>query len=131
MQSSLKIRYDAFADRLLSSLSEIERRDMKSFDRWLYRGGGWRWLVGTLLVATGAAWVAARLPWNMSFLEAAVLFNAFVVVMLWAGLSAWFGYGRFHGRGFRLAVIRPLPALVGAFLCASIAPVRNGLNPYA
>jgi len=130
MQSSLKIRYDAFADRLLSSLSEIERRDMKSFDRWLYRGGGWRWLVGTLVLATGAAWVAARLPWNMSFLEAAILFNAFVVVMLWAGLSAWFGYRRFHGSGFRVAVIGPLLALLGAFVGACIAALIKGVNPF-
>src|SRR5258706_8741603 len=130
MQSSLKIRYDAFADRLLSSLSEIERRDMKSFDRWLYRGGGCRWLVGTLLVATGAAWVAARLPWNMSFLEAAVLFNAFVVVMLWAGLSAWFGYRRFDGSGCRVAVIGPLLALLGAFVGACIAALIKGVNPF-
>ena len=47
MPRSLKTRYDAFAERVLSSLSEIERRDVHSFDRWLYQGGGWHWLVGT------------------------------------------------------------------------------------
>src|SRR5450631_1479023 len=107
MFHSLKLRYDAFAERVLSSLTEIERRDVRSFDQWLYHDGGWLWLVGIVLVTTGAAWIAARLPWNMSFLEAAILFNAFVVVMLWAGLSAWFGYRKFRGKGFRLAVVGP------------------------
>jgi signal transduction histidine kinase len=130
MHRSLKIRYDAFAERLLWSLSEIERRDMQSFDRWFYRGGGWHWLVATLAVTTGAAWIAAHLPWNMTFLEAAILFNAFVVVMLWAGLSAWFGYRRFHGKGFRLAVMGPLLVLLGASVGASVAGLIKGVNPF-
>jgi sensor histidine kinase YesM len=130
MPRSLKTRYDAFADRILSSLSEIERRDVRSFDQWLYRGGGWHWLVGTILVTTGAAWIASRLPWNMSFLEAAVLFNAFVLVTLFAGLSAWFGYRKYSGKAFRLVVISPLLALLGAFIGASIAGLVRGVNPF-
>ena len=130
MPRSLKTRYDAFADRILSSLSEIERRDVRSFDQWLYRGGGWHWLVGTILVTTGAAWIASRLPWNMSFLEAAVLFNAFVLVTLFAGLSAWFGYRKYSGKAFRLVVISPLLALLGAFIGASIAGLVKGVNPF-
>ena len=35
--AALKSRYDAFAERLLASLSEIERRDVRAFDHWFYR----------------------------------------------------------------------------------------------
>ena len=130
MPRSLKIRYDAFAERVLASLSEIERRDVRSFDQWLYRGGGWQWLVGTILVTTGGAWIASRLPWNMTFLEAAVLFNAFVFVTLMAGLSAWFGYRKYSVKAFRLVVLSPLLALSGAFVGASIAGLVKGVNPF-
>ena len=131
MPRSLKTRYDAFAERVLSSLSEIERRDVHSFDRWLYQGGGWHWLVGTILVTTGCAWVASHLPWNMSFLEAAILFNAFVLITLFAGLSAWFGYRKYTGKAFRMVVVSPLLALLGAFVGASIAGLVKGVNPFA
>ena len=73
----LKSRYDAFAERVLASLSEIERRDVRAFDHWFYRerrlalAGRRRRCVTTLV-----AWIASRLPWNMSFAEAAILFNA-------------------------------------------------------
>ena len=125
-----KIRYDSFVERILSSLTEIERRDARSFDQWLNHDGGWHWLVGIIVTTTGAAWVAAHLPWNMSFLEAAILFNVFVVVLLWAGLSAWFGYRKFRGAAFRLAVMGPLLALLGAFVGASIAGMIKGVNPF-
>ena len=130
MPRSLKARYDAFAERILASLSEIERREVRTFDQWLYQGGGWTWLAGTVLVTTGAAWIASRLPWNMSFLEAAVLFNAFVFVTLFAGLSAWFGYRRYSGKAFRMVVLSPLLALLGAFIGASIAGLIKGVNPF-
>jgi two-component sensor histidine kinase len=130
MPQTLKSRYEAFVERALSSLTEVERRDVRSLDQWLYHDGGWLWLVGIVLMTTGAAWIAARLPWNMSFLEAAILFNVFVVVMLWAGLSAWFGYRRFRGNAFRLAAIGPLLALAGAFFGASIAGFVKGVNPF-
>lgn len=130
MTGKLKTRYDSLVERILSSLTEIERRDVRSFDQWLYHDGGWHWLVGIILTTTGAAWVAARLPWNMTFLEAAVLFNVFVVVLVWAGLSAWFGYRKFHGNAFRLAVMGPLLALLGAFVGASIAGLIKGVNPF-
>jgi signal transduction histidine kinase len=126
----LKSRYVAFAERVLASLSEIERRDVRSFDRWLYREGGWRWPVGILALTTGAAWIAAKLPWNMSFVEAALLFNVFVVVMIWAGLSAWFGHRKYEGKWFRMAILGPLLALVGAFVGASIAGLVKGVNPF-
>lgn len=130
MTGKLKTRYDSLVERILSSLTEIERRDVRSFDQWLYHDGGWHWLVGIILTTTGAAWVAARLPWNMTFLEAAILFNVFVVVLVWAGLSAWFGYRKFHGNAFRLAVMGPLLALLGAFVGASIAGLIKGVNPF-
>ena len=127
----LKARYDAFAERILASLSEVERRDVRSFDQWLYRGGGWHWLAGTILLTTGCAWIASRLPWNMSFLEAAVLFNSFVLITLFAGLSAWFGYRKYSGKAFRMVVLSPLLALFGAFVGASIAGLVKGVNPFA
>ena len=130
MPRSLKARYDAFAERILASLSEIERREVRTFDEWLYQGGGWTWLAGAVLVTTGAAWIASRLPWNMSFLEAAVLFNAFVFVTLFAGLSAWFGFRRYSGKAFRMVVLSPLLALLGAFIGASIAGLIKGVNPF-
>jgi len=126
----LKTRYEAFAERVLASLSEIERRDVRSFDQWLYREGGWRWPVGILALTTGAAWIAAKLPWNMSFAESALLFNIFVIVMIWAGLSAWFGYRKYSGNWFRLAILGPALALLGAFVGASIAGLVKGVSPF-
>src|SRR5512132_4124528 len=99
--ASLKTRYDAFAQRLFASLSEVERRDVQAFDRWFYRERGWRWLLGIVATTTLGAWFASMLPWNMTFLEAAVFFNTLVLALLWTGLSAWFGYRRFHGQLFR------------------------------
>jgi signal transduction histidine kinase len=128
---ALKSRYDAFAQRVLASLSEIERRDVRAFDRWFYANGGWRWLIGVVLVTTFIAWVAAQLPWNMSFAEAAILFNVVVLTLIWSGLSAWFGYRRFQGRIFRYIVAAPLLALVGAILGASIAGLVQGVDPFA
>jgi LytS/YehU family sensor histidine kinase len=130
MPIALKTRYEAFAERVLASLTEIERRDVRSFDQWFYREGGWRWLVGILALTTGAAWIAAKLPWNMSFAEAGLLFNAFVIVMIWAGLSAWFGFRKYEGKWFRLAVLGPALALLGAFVGASIAGLVKGVNPF-
>ena len=129
MLASLKRRYDAFAERALASLSEIEREDVKSFDRWFYEGGGWRWLVGIIAVTTALAWVAAHLPWNMTFLWAAVLFNVVVLLLLWAGLTAWFGYRKFSGKLFRYIVVGPLLALGGAFVGASVAGLIKGVDP--
>src|SRR5687767_15949880 len=82
MFAALKARYEAFSERVLASLSEIEREDVKSFDLWFYRGDGWRWLVGIIAATTFFAWVASQLPWNMSFLEAAVLFNIVILMLL-------------------------------------------------
>ena len=129
MLKKLQSRYDAFAERVLDSLSEVEREDVKSFDRWFYRGDGWRWLVGIMFATTLVAWVAAQLPWNMSFLEAAVLFNFVVLMLLWSGLTAWFGYRKFSGKLFRYIVLGPLLALVGAFVGASIAGLIQGADP--
>ncbi|HEX4882787.1 MAG TPA: histidine kinase [Casimicrobiaceae bacterium] len=130
MIALLKARYDAFADRVLCSLSEIEREDVKSFDRWFY-GGGWRWLVGIVAVTTAFAWIASRLPWNMSFVEATVLFNLIVLSLLWSGLTAWFGYRKFSGKVFRYVLLGPLLALAGAFVGASIAGIVKGVDPLA
>ena len=44
MLAALKSRYQRFSDRVLASLSEVERQDVKAFDRWFYSSGGWRWL---------------------------------------------------------------------------------------
>ena len=128
---ALKSRYDAFAQRVLASLSEIERRDVRAFDRWFYANGGWRWLIGVVIVTTLIAWVASQLPWNMSFAEAAILFNLVVLTLIWSGLSAWFGYRRFQGRIFRYIVAGPLLALAGALVGASIAGLVQGVDPFA
>ena len=126
----LKSRYDAFAERVLCSLSEIEREDVRSFDRWFY-GEGWRWLAGIVVATTACAWIASRLPWNMSFVEATVLFNVIVLALLWSGLGAWFGYRKFSGKLFRYIVIGPLLALAGAFVGASVAGLIKGADPFA
>ena len=72
MLAAIKTRYDAFAQRVLESLSEIERRDVRAFDRWFYAKRGWQWLIGIVVVTTLVAWLASQLPWNMSFGEAAI-----------------------------------------------------------
>src|SRR5665213_3814007 len=91
-----KSRYDAFAERLLASLTELERRDVRSFDRWFF-SEGWRWLAGLVAVTTVFAWLGAQLPWNMTFAEASVLFNVVVLLLVWSGVSAWFGFRRLKG----------------------------------
>jgi signal transduction histidine kinase len=131
MIAAFKTRYEAFAQRVLASLSEIERRDVRAFDRWFYANGGWRWLLGVVVLTTLVAWIASQLPWNMSFAEAALLFNLVVLTLLWSGLSAWFGYRRFQGRIFRYIVAAPLLALVGALVGASIAGLVKGVDPFA
>jgi len=130
MFATLKLRYDALAQRVLASLSEIERRDVRAFDRWFYANGGWRWLIGVVLATTLVAWVASRFPWNMTFAEAAILFNLVVLTLIWSGLSAWFGYRRFQGRIFRYIVAAPILALAGAFVGASIAGLVKGVDPF-
>ena len=129
MLDALRTRYDAFADRVLCSLNEIEREDVRTFDRWFYQGGGWRWLVGIVALTTGAAFVASKLPWNMRFVEAAVLFNLLVLTLLWSGLAAWFGYRKFSGKLFRYIVLGPLLALLGAFVGASVGGLIKGVDP--
>jgi signal transduction histidine kinase len=131
MLDALRTRYDAFADRVLCSLNEIEREDVRTFDRWFYQGGGWRWLVGIVALTTGVAFVASKLPWNMRFVEAAVLFNLLVLTLLWSGLAAWFGYRKFSGKLFRYIVLGPLLALLGAFVGASVGGLIKGVDPLA
>jgi sensor histidine kinase YesM len=128
--AALKSRYDRFADRVLASLSEVERRDVQAFERWFYRGGGWRWIVGIVVVATIFAWAAAQLPWNMSFAEAAILFNLIALMLVWSGLTAWFGYRKFAGRLFRIVVTGPLLALGGALVGAGVAGMIQGVDPF-
>jgi sensor histidine kinase YesM len=130
MLAALKSRYDAFAERLLCSLSEIEREDVRSFDRWFY-GEGWRWLAGIVVATTACAWIASRLPWNMSFVEATILFNLIVLALLWSGLTAWFGYRKFSGRVFRYVLLAPALALGGAIVGASIGGLIKRSDPFA
>ena len=129
--SRLRQRYEAFAERVLASLSEIEREDVRIFDRWFYRERGWRWVVwiflGTTLVAAGAS----RLPWNMSFTEAAILFNVVVFMLVWAGLGAWFGYRKYQGKLVRFVVGTLVFVLAGAFVGGTIADFLKGRAPLA
>jgi len=129
MLAALNHRYRRFSERLTCSLTEVERRDVQAFDRWFYRGG-WRWVVVVVAITTLAAAVASRLPWNMSFLEAAVLFNVLVFVLIWTGLAAWFGHRRYHGRMVKFTVTATALALVGGFLGASIVDLLNGRYPF-
>ena len=130
MKASLKDRYDTLAQRVLASLSEVERRDVRAFDRWFYAHGGWRWLIGVVGVTTLVSWIASRFPWNMTFVEAAILFNLVVLTLIWSGLSAWFGYRRFQGRIFRYIVAAPILALAGVFVGASIVGLVKGVDPF-
>jgi len=126
---ALKSRYDAFAGRVLCSLSEIERRDVEAFDRWFYTGGGWRWPLALVALTTAIAWVASRLPWNMGFVEAGVLFNLLVLTLLWVGMTAWFGYRKLQGKLVRFIVVGPLLAVPAALVGATIARAAMGEDP--
>ena len=126
---ALKSRYQALAQRFQGSLSEVERRDVSAFDAWFYRGGGWRHLFAIVGVTTFCAWMASLLPWNMTFAEAAILFNVVVLMLIWSGLTAWFGYRKFAGRLFRVVVTGPLLALVGALIGAAVGGFIKGVDP--
>ena len=126
---ALKSRYHAVAQRFQGSLSEVERRDVSAFDAWFYRGGGWRHLFAIVGVTTFCAWIASLLPWNMTFVEAAILFNVVVLMLIWSGLTAWFGYRKFAGRLFRVVVTGPLLALVGALIGAAVGGFIKGVDP--
>jgi signal transduction histidine kinase len=127
--AALKSRYDALTRRMLGSLSEDVRRDVKAFDAWFYRGGGWRLLFVIVGLTTLSAFLASRLPWNMTFAEAAILFNAIVLMLVWSGLSAWFGYRKFAGKLFRFVVTGPLLALAGALIGAAVGGFIQGVDP--
>ena len=126
----LKQRYRRFSDRVLSSLSEIERRDVEAFERWFYARYGWAWLVVISTLNLGFAAIAAELPWNMSFLEAAVLTNVVVFLLLWSVLAVWFGYRKFHGKVLKGVLLTPLFALAGAFVGATVEAAIKGRNPF-
>lgn len=126
----LKRRYDAFTERVFSSLTEIERRDVRAFDEWFYRERGWLWIVWITLGATAAAAAASQLPWNMSFLEAALLFNLIVFLLVWTGLSTWFGYRRYRGKLTRFMLTTIALAVLGAVAGGSIADVMHGRAPF-
>ena len=125
----LKSRYGAFSDCVLGSLSEIERRDVLAFDRWFYAGRGWQWLIWIFLGNLVLAAVTAQLPWNMSFLQAALLINAFVFTMLWATLTVWFGYRKFHGKLLRYVLMTPILALLGGAVGVTLVSVFRGQEP--
>ena len=128
---TLKSRYDLFAERVLSSLSEIERRDVRAFDHWFYRERGWQWLVWIFAGTTLAAAAAARLPWNMSFAEAAILFNVVIFLLLWSGVGAWFGYRKYRGKLVRFVLVTLGFVLLGASVGGTIVDLYRGRAPLA
>jgi sensor histidine kinase YesM len=128
--ASLKRRYDAFTERVFASLTEIERRDVRAFDQWFYHRHGWLWIVWIALGATAAAAAASQLPWNMSFLEAALLFNLIVFLLVWTGLSTWFGYRRYRGKLTRFMLTTIALAILGAIGGGSIADIVHGRAPF-
>ena len=128
--AAIKQRFQTYSHRVLDSLSEIERRDVQAFDRWFHKRHGWATLVLIVAINFALAGVAAQLPWNMSFLEAAILINGVVFLLLWALLIAWFGYRKFHGRLLRYAVAAPALAIALAFLVTGAADLVGGRNPF-
>jgi sensor histidine kinase YesM len=131
MFAAFRSRYATFSERVLCSLSEIERHDVRAFDHWFYRERGWGWFVVIVGATTALAWIASKLPWNMTFGEAAVLFNTLVLALLWSALSAWFGYRRFHGKVFRFVVLTMTMVLAGAFVGGTVADFARGREPLA
>jgi sensor histidine kinase YesM len=129
--AALKTRYDAFADRVLSSLSEIERRDVRAFDQWFYGARGWTWIVWIFGATTAVAWVAAQLPWNMTFGEAAILFNVIVFALVWSAASAWFGFRRFRGKLVRVLPFTVAAMFAGALVGGTIIDLVNGRELFA
>ena len=122
-------RYAAFSDRVMCSLSDLERQDVKAFDHWFYRQRGWRWALALCAVATLAAVGASRLPIDMAFGEAALLFNFFAFLLAWVGLTAWFGFRKFQGKMLRTVVVTIALALLGAGVGATIASLARGRDP--
>ena len=128
--ANLRHRYRTFSQRVLASLSEIERRDVQAFDRWFYAGRGWLWLVVIAAANFAVAQAAAALPWNMSFAEAALLINVLVFLLLWSVLAVWFGYRRFHDKVLRYLLFTPLFVLIAAGVGAGIGALIEGSNPF-
>jgi sensor histidine kinase YesM len=128
--AAVKSRYKLFVRTMLSSLSEIERNDVKAFDRWFSAGRGWISIIGIVAVNLALAAIASQLPWNMSFLEAAILINVLVFMLAWAVLTVWFGYRKFHGKLLRYIFIAPALAFVGAFIGAGAADLIKGGNAF-
>ncbi len=126
MVARLRRRYEAFAERVLASLSEIERQDVRAFDHWFYHERGYLSVVWIFLGTTLVAAAASRLPWNMSFAEAAVLFNVVVFLLLWAGLGAWFGYRKYQGKLLRFVLVTLTFVLLGAFVGGTVADLLQG-----
>ncbi len=129
--AQLAQRYTAFSERVLASLSEIERRDVRAFDAWFHRERGWRTLLAIIAATTLVAFVASVLPWNMSFLEAAILFNAVVLTLLWTGFTAWFGYRKFHGKVLRFTLVTMAAGVLAGCRGASAVDLMYGRPPYA
>ncbi|MEO5766326.1 MAG: histidine kinase [Casimicrobiaceae bacterium] len=129
--SGLRRRYERLAGCALASLSETERQDVRVFDHWIYRERGWRWVVCMLVGTTLAAWGASHLPLNLSFAEAAVLFNVVVLMLAWAGLSAWFGYRKFQGKLPRFVLATIGLMLLGAAAGGTLKDLAQGRAPLA
>ena len=129
MFSGLRRRYQWFAGCVLASLSEVERQEVRAFDHWFYREGGWRWIVYIAGGTTAVAWIASRLPLNLSFVKAALLFNVVVFIMAWACLSAWFGYRKFQGRALRSTLVTLVLVPLGAVVGGTVADLSQGRAP--
>ena len=130
MFAALKTRYDALAQRVLSSLSEIERRDVRAFDRWFYANGGWRWLIGVVLFTTFVAWIASNFPWNMSFAEAAILFNLVVLTLIWSGCRRGSATAASRGASSAISSPRRCSRWSARLIGASIAGLVKGVDPF-
>ncbi len=130
MLATLRRRYQAWAC-VLASLSELERQEIRAFDRWIYREGGWRWVLYLAAATTLVAWIVSLSPLGLSFAKAALLFNVVVFLLAWAALSAWFGHRKFQGKALRSTLVTLLFVPFGAVVGGTLADVIRGRPPFA
>ena len=131
MFAALHRRYRALAGCVLASLSWDEREDVRAFDHWFYRNGGWRWIFYIVGVTTAVAWGASRLSLDLSFAKTALLFNVVVLILGWACLSAWFGYRKFQGKALRSTLVTLVFVPLGAAVGGTVVDLANGRSPLA
>lgn len=131
MLRRLNERMEQYAARKLAAMSEVERRDARAFDEWFVRERGWKWLIWICAGATLLAAAASRLPWNLQFLPAAIMFNGIAFALLWAAFVAWFGYRRLQGKLLRVTGFCLLTVAIVAPLVVAVMELIRGRSAFA